>query len=441
MINIINDFSFKFNSSVKLNFDGGDLTSDSGGLLIEEFMHVTGIKNLFKMFKTQDSAVRYHTDADNLHQVISQIFLSYYNDNDADELAYEHVLTTALNKDRLASQPSLSRFFSRMDETTIMQINCIMAELRRMAYAIKRPEFIVFDLDSTLLDTYGNQEGKAFNFHYQNVGYHPLLCYDSLTKDLIGVALREGSKYCSKDAADFLEPIFKEYTESYPDMKCMLRGDSGFASPEIYDLCEKYGISYVIRLKENNILRQQAEATLENLKKAVDFNSLDYACAYGEFDYQASSWKHPRRVVSRIEKPHGQMIYMYTFVVTSMESEAQQLIRAYCKRGTMENFIKEGKNEFGFNHVSSQSMIVNANRFLIHALAYNIFNLFRRFALSKSLRNCNANTIRMAVFKIAGKIVNKSRYKYFKLCSNCVHKEEFIETFINIQQLYVQLNE
>ncbi|MCI6581437.1 MAG: transposase, partial [Oscillospiraceae bacterium] len=69
------------------------------------------------------------------------------------------------------------------------------------------------------------------------------------------------------------------------------------------------------------------------------------------------------------------------------------------------------------------------------------FNLFRRFALSKSLRNCNANTIRMAVFKIAGKIVNKSRYKYFKLCSNYVHKEEFIETFINIQQLYVQLNE
>ena len=115
-----------------------------------------------------------------------------------------------------------------------------------MAYAIKRPEFIVFDLDSTLLDTYGNQEGKAFNFHYQNVGYHPLLCYDSLTKDLIGATLREGSKYCSKDAADFLRPIFEEYTESYPDMNCMLRGDSGFASPEIYDLCEEYGISYPV---------------------------------------------------------------------------------------------------------------------------------------------------------------------------------------------------
>jgi len=441
MINSISDFSFKFNSSVKFNFDGGDLTSDSGGLLIEEFMHVTGIKKLFQMFKTKDSAVRFHTDSDNLHQVISQIFLSYYNDNDADELAYEHVLTTALNKDRIASQPSISRFFSRMDETTIKQLNCILTKLRRMAYAIKRPEFIVFDLDSTLLGTYGNQEGKAFNFHYQNIGYHPLLCYDAFTKDLIGATLREGSKYCSKDAADFLRPIFEEYTESYPDINCMLRGDSGFASPEIYDLCEEYDVSYVIRLKENNVLRQQAEATLEDLKTAVDLNSLDYACAYGEFDYQAASWAHPRRVVFKIEKPYGQMIYMYTFVVTSMGSEAQQLINAYCKRGTMENFIKEGKNEFGFGHVSSKSMTVNANRFLIHALAYNIFNLFRRFALSKSLRNCNANTIRMAVFKIAGKIVNKSRYKYFKLCSNCIHKEEFIETFINIQQLYVQLNE
>jgi hypothetical protein len=441
MVNSISDFSFKFNSSVKLNFDGGDLTSDSGGLLIEEFMHITGITKLFRKFKTKDSSVRIHTDADNLHQFLSQIFLSYYNDNDADELAYEHVLTTALNKERLASQPSLSRFFSRMDETTIKQLNCIMTELRRMAYAIKRPEFVVFDLDSTLLDTYGNQEGKSFNYHYQDFGYHPLLCYDAITKDLISVVLREGSKYCSKDAADFLRPIFEEYTGSYPDVDCMLRGDSGFASPEIYDLCEEYGINYVIRLKENGVLRKQAETTLEDLKNAVDINSYDYAVAYGEFDYQAGSWAHPRRVVFKIEKPKGQMIYMYTFVVTSMASEAQQIIKAYCKRGTMENFIKEGKNEFGFSHVSSQSMTVNANRFLIHALAYYIFNLFRRLALSKSLRNCNANTIRMAVFKIAGKIVRKSRYKYFKLCSNCVHKEDFIETLNNLQQLCIQLNE
>ena len=441
MINSISDFSFKFNSSVKLNFDGGDLTSDAGGLLIEEFMHITSINRLFQKFKTKDNAVRFHTDAENLHQVISQIFLSYYNDNDADELAYEHVLTTALNKERLASQPSLSRFFSRMDETTIKQLNCITTELRKMAYAIKRPEFVVFDLDSTLLDTYGNQEGKAFNYHYQNVGYHPLLCYDSITKDLIGVTLREGAKYCSNEAAEFLEPIFKEYDDLYPDINCMLRGDSGFASPEIYDICEKYDVSYVIRLKENSVLRKQAEATLEDLKSAVDLYSYDYAVAYGEFDYQAGSWSHSRRVVFKIEKPKGQMIYMYTFIVTSMESEAQQIIKAYCKRGTMENFIKEGKNEFGFNHVSSQSMIVNANRFLIHALAYNIFNLFRRFAMSKSLRNCSANTIRMAIFKIAGRIVKKSRYKYFKLCSNCVHMKEFIETYLNIQQLYVQLNE
>ena len=135
-----------------------------------------------------------------------------------------------------------------------------------MAYAIKRPEFVVFDLDSTLLDTYGNQEGKAFNYHYQNVGYHPLLCYDSITKDLIGVTLREGAKYCSNEAAEFLEPIFKEYDDLYPDINCMLRGDSGFASPEIYDICEKYYVSYVIRMKENSELRKQAEETLEDLK-------------------------------------------------------------------------------------------------------------------------------------------------------------------------------
>ena len=92
----------------------------------------------------------------------------------------------------------------RMDEDTLSQLNQINRELRKVIYSIKKPEFMLFDIDSTLLDTYGNQEGEGFNYHYQEHGYHPLLCYDGLNGDLLKAELRDGTMYYSKEADIFL---------------------------------------------------------------------------------------------------------------------------------------------------------------------------------------------------------------------------------------------
>lgn len=89
--------------------------------------------------------------------------------------------------------------------------------------------------------------------------------------------------------------------------------------------------------------------------------------------YKASPWPYERRVVCKVEKPENQMVYMYTFIVTNMDSSPKYLIKFYCKRGLMENFIKESKSGFDFSAVSSHNRIVNANRVQVHALAYNIF--------------------------------------------------------------------
>lgn len=105
---------------------------------------------------------------------------------------------------------------------------------------------------------------------------------------------------------------------------------------------------------------------------------ISYAVCYDEFQYQAGSWEYPRRVVCKVEKPAEQLIHLYTFIVTNMDSESEKVIRFYCKRGIMDNYIKESKNGFDFAAVSSSSKIVNANRLQIHALAYNIFNWFKR---------------------------------------------------------------
>lgn len=107
---------------------------------------------------------------------------------------------------------------------------------------------ILLDLDSTLLDTYEHQEGEGFNFHYQIHGYHPLVCYDGMTRDLLKIKLRNGTDYSCTDVVDFLQALLDEFLTDYPGIPLLLRRDSGFVTPVLYTQCEMNGTSYVIRL-------------------------------------------------------------------------------------------------------------------------------------------------------------------------------------------------
>ena len=330
-------------------------SSDAGLLLIKEFISKLGIERLLnRSFKTNDSAVfRYHTDRDNLLQMIYMIMAGYFEDDASDELTKDPIFKAVLEKSALASQPTVSRFFNRMDEDTLKQFQEISQILRKRIYNIQMPQAVILDLDSTLLVAYGKQEGRAFNFHYRSNGYHPLVCYDGITGDLIKIQLRDGAAYSCTGVTDFLQPILDEYLNDYPTIHLLLRGDSGFATPDLYKQCEENGTSYVIRL--------------------------------------------------------------------------------------MENFIKESKSGFDFSAVSSHNRIVNANRVQVHALAYNIFNWFRRLVLSAKMRKQRIDTVRLKLLKIATKVINSARYITFKLCSSCPYKEEFYDTLSAIGKLNVQL--
>ena len=354
-MSIVNTFSLQSNRQIKINFDGGDLSSDAGLLLIKEFISKLGIERLLnRSFKTNDSAVfRYHTDRDNLLQMIYMIMAGYFEDDASDELTKDPVFKAVLEKSALASQPTVSRFFNRMDEDTLKQFQEISQILRKRIYSIQMPQAVILDLDSTLLAAYGKQEGRAFNFHYRSNGYHPLVCYAGITGDLIKIQLRDGAAYSCTGVTNFLQPILDEYLNDYPTIHLLLRGDSGFATSDLYKQCEENGTSYVIRL--------------------------------------------------------------------------------------MENFIKESKSGFDFSAVSSHNRIVNANRVQVHALAYNIFNWFRRLVLSAKMRKQRIDTVRLKLLKIATKVVHSARYITFKLCSSCPYKEEFYDTLSAIGKLNVQL--
>ncbi len=437
-MDILNSLTLKSNRQIKINFDGGDLSSDAGLLLIKDFAAKIGFSKLVKKkFKTNDTSVRFHKDDENLMQMIYQIISAYFADDCADELTLDPVFHAILEKDGLASQPTLSRFFNRMGGDTLIQFDDIDKCLRNIIYSIKRLEHMFLDLDSTLCGTYGNQEGEGFNFHYQAHGYHPLLCYDGLTGDLLKAQLRDGTLHCSNDADKFMESLFQEYMER--GMKTYLRDDSGFSSPKLYKACEVNGCSYAIRLKQNSSLIALASDKDEDLYKASKEEQISYAVTYGEFMYQAGSWEYPRRVVFKIEKPYGQLTHMHTFIVTNMDMESYQIIKFYRNRGKVENFIKEGKTGFDFAAMSSHSKIVNANRMRIHMLAYNLFNWFRRLVLPENMRKQQVDTIRLKLIKIAARAVRSARYITFKLCSSCPYKKEFHMTLENIQRLTVQL--
>ncbi len=326
-----------------------------------------------------------------------------------------------------------------MDDSTLGQFLAILKKMRKAVYSVSMPREVILDLDSTLLTAYGQQEGRLFNFHYHDSGYHPLLCYDGHTHDLIQIQLRTGNVYSSDGTVDFLQPVLNEYRTEYKDIRLKLRGDSGFAIPAIYDQAEDNNLSYAIRLKQNAALVRLAAEADEQLYDMTREDQISYAVIYGEFEYKATTWRQPRRVCFKIEKPAGQMTHLFTFIVTNMVSIPRCVVQFYCDRGGMENFIKESKNDFDFSAVSSSSFTVNENRLLAHALAYNIFNWFRRLVLPAKMKHLEASTLRLMIIKIAARVKYQARYFIFECAGSCAWKQEIDQIFWSIRHLNPQL--
>ncbi|WAH36187.1 transposase [Alicyclobacillus dauci] len=170
-----------FNPRVKMNFDGGDLTSDAGLLLYKEFDHKLGLSEAVEeLLVVHDSVFhRDHPNSDVVLQKLYQHIAGYHTDDHADDLAVEPLLTMLLGKESLASQPTLSRFNDKADIATAKSLECVNETLQRRVYAIKPQNQFVFDLDSSSFAAYGKQHGANFNYHYQQHGFHPLFCSGS----------------------------------------------------------------------------------------------------------------------------------------------------------------------------------------------------------------------------------------------------------------------
>src|SRR5699024_2220845 len=135
----------------------------------------------------------------------------------ADQLTNDSVFKEIIGTDALASQPSLSRFLNRFDETSVEQLYQANQELLDKVHAYRNVESLILDLDSTHADTYGDQEETAFNVHYGTVGFHPIVALDGMTGDFLKAKLRPGNAYTSNGVVPFVQPVIEHYNDMFPE--------------------------------------------------------------------------------------------------------------------------------------------------------------------------------------------------------------------------------
>ena len=235
----------------QFNFHGGQLSTDGGLLLLHNFIKAFQVDYLTtQLFSNMRLPKQQHTFSSVLLQLFYQLAAGYKTADVADELAADPAFTLFLDKQRLASQPTLSRFINSLGDESLVKLKRLDHAIRKRAYLVSPPEFTILDLDSTLINTYGEQEGSKFNYHYQQVGLHPLVCFEAFTGDLLAAELRPGAAYSCNGAVSFMQPILDKMQQMKKMPTMILRGDSGFADNKIYTQCETNGCSYVIRLKE-----------------------------------------------------------------------------------------------------------------------------------------------------------------------------------------------
>jgi hypothetical protein len=428
-----------FNHQIKLSNNGGSLSSDTGEFIFREFDEKIGFSKTLANYLHLKDERRYHLHSNGnlLRQKIYQIIAGYSEDDDADQLTKDPVFTEIIGTDALASQPSLSRFFRRFDPKSIEQINQANQEILDKVHQFRESKALIIDLDSTHSDTYGEQESAAYNTHYGTVGFHPLVAFDGITRDFLKAKLRPGNVYTSNGVVEFVKPLIAHYNEKFPETLPFLRGDSGFAVPGLYDLCEDESVYYVIRLKSNAILQRLAD---ERHPSTAASDVTKTECYYEEIDYQAKSWSKSRKVILQSVRPSGELFFTHSFFVTNLVDafSPKQIVNTYQKRGSMENFIKEAKNGFGLDKMNSHSFQVNEAKMMLSLLAYNLTNWLRTLCFPEKQKNMQIETIRTRIVKVASKLVRSGRSLYFKLSSSFVYQEFFWKVLSQIQKLQIE---
>jgi len=195
-------------------------------------------------------------------------------------------------------------------------------------------KYIVLDMDSSVSPTHGDQEGTAWNGHFNCSCYHPNFLFNPFGM-LERCALRHGNVHSADGWQDVLDPVIARYAKR--DLMRFFRADAAYAIPAIYVRLEAAGYFYAIRLPANAVLRS---GIAHRMTRPVGRPSpTKVKRLYEDIEYQAASWDKPRSVIAKIEWPPGGLFPKVGFIVTNLPVEPDRVVRFYNQRGTAEQHL------------------------------------------------------------------------------------------------------
>jgi len=423
-----------FNSNISFCDDGTRITNDAGLLLMGDFLHHLDFEQMvLKALPNQEwRRSPKHQFSSLLTQLLLQKIAGYQKDSMTKNLARDPALKLCLNKNILASQPTVSRFVNHLDPSMISGFEALNLALNERLIRQTNQTDMIIDVDSTHSDTFGDQVNAAFNSHYASTGLHPLLAFDGLSGMFLGAKLRPGNVYTSTGVADFLRPII-DYTQKFScQMNTLIRGDSGFATPELYQLCLSSNTDFLIKLKANAKLLALAESCAQTIAPE------DASAHFFNLNYRAASWPESwrLRVVLKATRPAGELLCHYEFLVTTLtELSCADLFRMYHNRGVAENFIKEAKDGFGFDKTNSHSFQANTTRMWLAVLSYTLSLLFKRLVLPNAIQTTTIGTLRFWLLHIAGRVTTHARKILIHLSRSNPYIKLFWDVLYRIHRL------
>ncbi len=426
------EFGFHGRRWVTVGFDGGDLTSEGGGLLLRETDACLGLmRRLASCFRDwRDASAVEHTVQDLVSQRVYGVALGYEDLNDHDQLRRSSLMALLVGKsditggarrrlrDRgnaLASPSGLNRLeLSRPEQARSDRYKRIAADhesLDRLLVDVfleshdTAPEEIVLDLDATDDPLHGAQEGRFFHGFYRSYCYLPL--YMFCGDHLLLARLRRSNRDASAGTVEELRRIVPQIRAAWPDTRIILRGDSCFAREEIMAWCEARGVDYVFGLARNQRLERRIEKALRKSRRRC-LERDEASRRFREFGHRTlSSWSRKRRVVGKAEwLPGGRNP---RFVVTSLPpsrfGKRDLYEKLYCARGDMENRIKEQQLDLFADRTSTRTIAGNQMRLYWASFAYVLMAALRRIALAGTrFARAQCGTIRLKLLKIAAQL-------------------------------------
>jgi hypothetical protein len=410
-------FQLSFNSSLKVDFQGSRVTSDGGLILVRELDERLGFGDLVAQHLT-DSRRGKNTQlplADLLRQSVYSRIAGYEDVNDAERVSQDptfRLIGSEKTWDRGAALTSrLQTFETEMlaEEDNFRSLALINRELIAKAEAIDTPQRIVLDMDSTEIPVYGQQENSAYNGHFESTCYHPLLLF-SREGDCLAGKLRPGNVHSAEGWDELLLPEIERQQDQGKEV--VFRADAAFAKPEIYEALEERGVKYAIRIAANDNLERDIAGLLT---RPVGRPSHKAVVRYTSFLYQAASWKSARRVVAKVEFHSGELFPRVGFIVTNLTLPSRAVVRFYNKRGTAEQWIKEGKQAVKMTRLSCHRFRSNEVRLWLSLIAYNLGNLWRRLVLPKRIDNWSLTSLQQRLVKTGGRLVKHARYYWLLL--------------------------